>query len=115
MASAAVSIFGRAQRRRRIVVAQLDRQRGIQLVDRFLISAEIVQEHAFIMQHTCIVHVVGALLPANQTFELLRQRQSFRVASGLSGFVHLRGQRVDGVTGLSRGRLTGIARAQFMP
>ena len=68
--------IGRAQRRRRIVVAQLDRQRGIQFFDRFLISTEIVQEHALVMQYACIIHVGGALLPADQSFELLRQRSS---------------------------------------
>jgi hypothetical protein len=73
-------------------------------VDRFLITAKILQKHIFIMQHACIIHVAGALLPADQTFELLRQRQPFRVASALFGFVHLRDKRVDGVTALSQDR-----------
>src|SRR6202021_475830 len=72
-------------------------------VDRFLITAKILQKHTFIMQHACIIHVAGALLPADQTFELLRQRQPFRVASALFGFVHWRDKRVDGVTALSQG------------
>ena len=61
-----------------------------------------MQEHALIVQHARIIHVVGALLPADQTFELLRQRQPFRRASALPGLVHLRGKRVDGVAALSR-------------
>jgi hypothetical protein len=63
------------------------------------------------MQNTRIIHIAGALLPADQHFELLRQRQPFGVASALSGFVHLRGKRVDGVTALSQSRLTDERRS----
>ena len=58
------------------------------------------------MQDTCIIHIAGALLPADQRFELLRQRQPFGLVAGLARLFHLRSQRVDGVAALSRCGLT---------
>jgi hypothetical protein len=57
------------------------------------------------VQRACVVHIVRALLSADQTLKFLRQRKRFRLASGLPGLSHLRGKRVDRATTLSQCRL----------
>jgi hypothetical protein len=82
-----------------------DRERGVQLLGGFLEAAEIIEEHAFVMQNAGIVHVVGALLPLDHPLELLRDGEAFLVAGVVGRLAHLRRQRVDGTRRQGR-RLT---------
>ncbi len=63
-----------------------------------------MEEHALVVQHAGIVHVVGALPAAHQIFQLLGRSQPLGPAAGLRCRVHLSDQRIKIVAALGESR-----------